>query len=438
MKDKKEKMELSEWLKLLMEYAGDNKLPMRISDGISDCMKMVETQDSDRDEINAAVEELLESISQKADPVKKNAADEKGSSLEEIREQIAGMAKRCQTENAESLQNIREREKAIIRKTYCDLQEITYCEAHISELKNNDEYFGFYERIRSSYEKQALHVFREFLSDLPNNYQFMIDHMKSMFRSICGENSGFVSRRFYEEHDIKREGIAGKLEMMAQDADCGGKDIEEFGNATKKRIRKIVQRNVLRMRFLIVLPVLSIILLMGAGIVLKYVRSEDVPDKAAKEQETKELPGFPDEVENVVGDAVQNEAKKEIEEKGIGEIMKVISSLTVTAGAVVVFLVLLIIVIYTGYILSMKKMCDRRIGKKCSTYLQMELSQFRQRDPLLQKMDAVLIDLQEEYDKQYSDLLNQLFCKTDHEISEDGNKDRFEVLKEEWSAIKYG
>lgn len=442
------KKELLEWQKKLMEYARDNKLSMRIVDGIEDCIKMAEKHNSDMGEIRAAVEELLESIGHKvAPPTEKNTGGERGISIEEIREQIAGMAQRCQSENAESLQNIKEREQAVIQKTYFELHEITHCEAHLSELKNNDKYLGFYKQVKNSYEKQALHVFKEFLNDLANNYQFMIDHMKSMFHSIGGENSGFGSRKFYEEHDIKRQNISKKLETMAQDADCGGNDIEELGNATKKKIRKTVKKSISRKRFFILLPVLVIFLLLGAGIVSKYVQLGNEPDKVTQEQETEENPEFLDEIKNVVVGAVQEGIKKEIKNeiagKGIGGVIKdifenVIAPVIATVGAVMVFIVLLIILIYAAYIMMLKKMCDRRICKKCNTYLQQELSQFKQKDPLLQKMDTVLNDLQEEYNRQYLDLLNQLFCKTDYDISDGNNKDQFEVLKEEWTAIKYG
>lgn len=444
MNGKKGKKELLEWLKKLMEYAKDNNLSMRIIDGIDDCLKMADMHNSDMEEIKTAIEELLESIGHKAAPsTEKKTEEETRISVEEIREQITGIAQRCQTENAESLQNIGEREKAVIQKAYCELQEITHCEAHISELKSNDKYLGFYEQIKISYEEQAMHLFKEFLNDLANNYQFMIDHIKSMFRSIGGENSGLGSRRFYEEHDIKKENIYRMLETMAQDADCGGSDIGEYGSATRKNVRKIVQKSIWKMRFFILLPILVIFMLLGSGIVKKYVQLENVPDRVTQEQESEGNSELMDEVKNVVEDTVKEGVKKEIAKRGIGGLIKeiynkIISPLLITAGTVLVFILLLIIVIYAVYIKLMKKMCDRQICKKCSTYLQQEWSKFRQEDPLLQKMDTVLHDLQEEYNRQYLDLLNHLFSKTEYNTSNNSNKDRFEVLKEEWTAIKYG
>lgn len=435
-----DKKELLEWLKKLMEYAKDNKLSMRIVDGIEDCIMMAEKNNSDMGEIKAAVEELLESISHKvAPPAEKNTGGSTGISVEEIREQIEGMAQRCQGENAESLQNIKERKQAVIQKTYFELQEITHCEAHLSELKNNDKYLRFYEQIRSSYEKQALHVFKEFLNDLANNYQFMIDRMKSMFRSIGSENSGLGSRKFYEEHDIKRENIARKLEAMAQDADCGGNDIEELGNATKKRVRRTVKKSISRMWLFILLPILVIFLFLGAGIASKHVQPENVQDEVAQEQENSE---FLDGVTDIVVSNVQEEITSAVKKKGIGEIIKeikdVVAPLIAAAGAVMVFIVLLIIVIYAAYIIMLKKMCGRRICKKCNIYLQQEWLRFKQEDILSQKMDSILNDLQEEYNRQYLDLLNQLFCKSEYDVSNGNNKDQFEFLKEEWTAIKYG
>ena len=54
----------------------------------------------------------------------------------------------------------------------------------------------------------------------------------------------------------------------------------------------------------------------------------------------------------------------------------------------------------------------------------------------MQKMDSALHDLQEEYDRQYLDLLNQLFRNTEYNASDGNKKDQFEILREEWSAIK--
>lgn len=153
MKDKKEKTELLEWLKRLKEYAVDNSLSMRIRDGIDDCIKMAEMRNTDMEEIKSAVEELLESISNKVmPPAEKNTREENEISIEEIREQITGMARRCQSENAESLQNLGERKQAVIQKAYFGLQEITHCEARMDELKSIDRYLHFFEQVKVKFE----------------------------------------------------------------------------------------------------------------------------------------------------------------------------------------------------------------------------------------------------------------------------------------------
>lgn len=426
MKDKKEKAELREWLDKLMKYAKDNKLSMRIIDGIDDCIGMAEARDPDIEAIKAAVDELLNSISHKVSPPAEiNAGEEKVVSIEDIREEITRMARRCQNENAESLQNIEDRKRAVIQNAYLGLQEITHCEAHIRELKNDVKYLQFYELAKTSYEKGAVYVFKEFLNDLANNYQFMADHMKSMFRSIGGAKSGLGSRRFYEEHDIRREEIARKLETVAQSSDCGGSDIEELGNTTKKKIGNIVKKCISRMRFFILLPVLIVLLVLGAGIALKYVQWERAQDKAAQEQEAdKEL-----DIQDVIEMLYETKELADTLEE-----MPAISEIVI----MMVFVLLVIIVIYAIYIMLMKAMCNRRICKKCSTYLQQEWSQFKNKDPLRQKMDKVLNDLQVEYNSQYLVLLNQLFAETDYDMSNGGNKAPFESLKEEWTAIKYG
>lgn len=421
MKNRMEKAELQEWLKKLMEFARVNKLSTRIIDGINDCIKMTEMRNSDMDKIKAEVEEVLESIEHKAAPSREREV-EKGISIEEIREQIAGMAKRCRSENVGSLQNIEKRKQALIQKSYFDLQEITHCEAHLDELKSNERYHRFYEQVKVSHEKEAVHIFKEFLDDMANNYQNMMEHIKSVFRSISGEKSGFGSRRFYEEHDIRKGEIAGKLETIAQNSDCGGNNIEEFENATKGKIRNIVQKNLFKMRFLILLPVLVVFMSLALAVGLKYAVTENGKNTAAQEQESNE--GFV--LEKLKGsdlmDCFLNLIPKSSKEISMD---------------VVVFVILLIIVIYAMYIRFLKRMCDRQICSKCNEYLQMEWLQFRQKDPLLQKMDMVLINLQNEYERQYLDVLNQLFCRTEYHISDGSNKDPFTILKEEWDVIKY-
>ena len=114
---------------------------------------------------------------------------------------------------------------------------------------------------------------------MANNYQFMIEHMKSMFLSIGGEKDGFGSRRFYEEHDLRREEIVRKLETVAQNSDCGGTDIEELGNTTRKKISNIVQKSIFRMRFFILLPILIIFLFFVARSVLVFVNQENSQEK---------------------------------------------------------------------------------------------------------------------------------------------------------------
>lgn len=435
MKDKKEKTELLEWLKKLMGYARDHKFSMRIIDGIDDCIKEAETRNPDMEKIKAAVEDLLESIDHKTALSTERRAGgedgifEDGISIEEIRDQITGIAKRCRSENVELLQNIGERKQEVVKKAYYELQEITHGEAHINELKRSDRYFEFYEQIKSSYEKDAMHVFQEFLNDLSNNYQFVVEHMKSMLLSIGGEKSGFGSRKFYEEHDIKREGILRDMESMAQNSDCGGNDIVEFGNATTKKIRSIVQMSVLKMRFFILLPVL----ILATGIFFGLAKPEKT-QKEVEQQEAAQEAGVWDEVEDQVEDQIVYEIITKIKEQGI---VSILGEWLAAVVAVLVFVILLVIVICVKYVMFMKKMCDRWICKSCNTYLQMECSKFRQKDPLLQKMDTVLINLQDEYERQYLDVLNQLFGKTAYDFSDDGNKDQFEILKEEWATIKY-
>lgn len=421
------------WIEELEQYAKAQKLPMRILDELEECKQLASSNRADWDMVNRTIEELLESIQGKLAPAKvqqENVIEEV--SVEEVKMQVRKMAQRCHTENFSSVEGMIERKNTVIRKMYGQLSEIGHVRAHLEELKNEDLYLVFFEKCRISFERDVLEMVGELLQSIRNNYGYMLDHMRSMFQSIGGYKKGMGNEKFYLEYEARRGGIDQRVLGEVQTADIGGNDLISFGQRTKDTVKGIVGKLVRKRKLLAWVPLIVLLCLFTVTSVVRQEQSRQTLE-SAEQEETED---------SLLKDIAADLGKKTVESVSEGVLQSMASFLLVllaSLGILSIAVVLVIVVLYRCYLKILKRWCDHQICKRCGEYLQTELSQFQQNNNFFLKLDTVMRNAVEEYERQYMEVLNSLFMDTgyaDQPAQQEGAA-RWDTLREEWEQLKY-
>ena len=422
------------WIEELEQYAKAQKLPMRILDELEECKQLASSNRADQDKVNRTIEELMESIEGKLAPAEvqqENVIEEV--SVEEVKMQLRKMAQRCNTENFSAVEGMAERKNIVVRKMYGQLSEIGHVRAHLEELKNEDLYLLFFEKCRVSFERDVLEMVGELLQSIRNNYGYMLDHMRSMFQSIGGYKKGIGNEKFYLEYQARRGGIDQRVLGEAQTADMGGDDLISFGQKTKDKVKGIVGKLVWKRKLLAWVPLVVLLCLFTVTSVVRQEQSRQTLESAEQTEEKED---------SLIKDIAGDLGKKTVESVSGGALQSMASlllALLASLGVLFVAVVLVIVVLYRCYLKILKRWCDNKICKRCGEYLQTELSQFQQNNSFFLKLDTVMKNAVEEYERQYMEVLNSLFADTgyaDQPAQKEGAA-RWDTLRQEWEQLKY-
>lgn len=422
------------WIEELEQYAKAQKLPMRILDELEECKQLASSNRADWDMVNRTIEELLESIQGKLAPAKvqqENVIEEV--SVEEVKMQVRKMAQRCHTENFSSVEGMVEQKNTVIRKMYGQLSEIGHVRAHLEELKNEDLYLVFFEKCRISFERDVLEMVGELLQSIRNNYGYMLDHMRSMFQSIGGYRKGIGNEKFYLEYEARRGGIDQRVLGEAQTADIGGDDLIAFGQRTKDTVKGIVGKLVRKRKLLAWVPLIVLLCLFTVTSVVRQEQSRQTLESA------EQMEGNEDSLIEDIALELGKKAIKSLSGDVIKSVISYLSALLISLGVLLIAILLVIVVLYRCYLKILKRWCDHQICKRCGEYLQTELSQFQQNNNFFLKLDTVMRNAVEEYERQYMEVLNSLFMDTgyaDQPAQQEGAV-RWDTLRGEWEQLKY-
>lgn len=408
------------WLGELEKYATDKQLSMRILDGIEDCKNKTGAESPDLQEISIRVEDLLSSIEQKTASVVVQDNNQDQIPIQAIEDQIKKMAQRCQTENKASVRNITERKNLVVKKIYENLQEITHTKAHLKDLKDQSAYLHFYENQRMEYERATFSLIRELLHDVSGNYNYMVEHLRSMFQSIGGYKFGVGNEKFYNEFETQKEGLDNRLQNEVVSKEVGGSKITDFAQKTEKKIKKTVSKFVRVRKLLAWVPVIVLLLVLTAGFVVKQNNQQDTTE------ETQEQSSWVSDLASWASDF----AKEKVSQN---------TSSSETDLSFLIFIVLIVIVLYCAYIGVLKSWCNRRICTVCGEYLQVELEDFKRSDSIMPMLNDAVDSSILEYEQEYLAILHQILFGSvfDADENEQSKMREFESLKESWNKIKY-
>ena len=417
--DKKQKDMLA-WLAELEQYVRDNQLSMRILDGIEDCKNKSSAKSPDWQEISLRVADILNSIEQKTAPAVVQDNNQNQISVQAIETQIQKMAQRCQTENKASVGNITERKNLIVKKVYEDLQEIAHTEAHLEEMKDQNAYLHFYQNQRMEYERAAFSLIRELLHDVSGNYNYMVEHLRSMFQSMDGYKLGVGNEKFYNEFETQKEGLDNRLQNEMTTREVGGSTITDFAQKTEKKVKKIVSKFVKIRKLLAWVPVIVLLLVLTTGFVVKQNNQQDTTE------EMQEQSSWVSDLKSQIFDFAKEIVSQGVSSSGIGI-------------GVFILISVIVVVLYFAYVNILKSWCNRRICTVCGEYLQTELEAFKRSDSIMPMLNEAVNSSVIEYEQEYLTILHQILFGSvfDADENEQSKMREFESLKVAWNKLKY-
>lgn len=414
----------------LTAYAKENKLPMRIMDELEDCRQQLSSANVDWTAVHLTMEDLLNSIEQKVRPqTVRKTDDESEISVDMVKEQIEKMAERCRADNSSSIDSMTKQKNTIIKANCGQLADISRTDAHIEELKNENLYLQFFQNCKNRYERDSFEILREFLQSIDENYNHMMNHMRSMFQSIDGYKSGVGNKKFYYEYEERRSGISQRIQGEIQTADIGGSDILSLGQATLQKVKAIVKKLIRKRKLLAWLPIFILLALLAAGTcgILVVTQNKNTQVEAATDTQSD------DSFWNTVLD--KGESLRKMFDLANAEETAPSGSLSIG----LLFVVVIIIAVYALYINILRKRCSHQICKQCGEYLKTELLQFEQTNELSSKLDAAMESTAEEYERQYMSVLNNLFQNSQYYTDNTAQTDaisKFDALRAEWDHVR--
>ncbi len=262
------KQEMLRWLDELGQYADENGLSSRIMDGIEACKADLKSGNVEMDKIQLEAEQLLDSIRKKAVPEPVRDKDAEGRvTFEDVERQIKKMAQRCHDENESSIQDMSERNHLAVKKCEAQLKEILRTDAHLEELKHGAKYIQFYQKAAFGFQKEVSYLVSEVFEAMNQNYTRMLDHMRSMFRSLRGSGNETIQEKTLYEMDVKREEIGRKLQADVESWEPGRKEIVSFAERTGPQISQIVNEAERKRKLYAMLPVLVVLVFLLGSII---------------------------------------------------------------------------------------------------------------------------------------------------------------------------
>ena len=425
------KQEMLRWLDELGQYADENGLSSRIMDGIEACKADLKSGNIEMDKIQLEAEQLLDSIRKKAvpEPVRDKDAESRVT-FEDVERQIKKMAQRCHDENESSIQDMSERNHLAVKKCEAQLKEILRTDAHLEELKHGANYIQCYEKAAFGFQKEVSYLVSEVFEAMNQNYTRMLDHMRSMFRSLRGSGNETIQEKTLYEMDVKREEIGRKLQADVESWEPGRKEIVSFAERTGPQISQIVNAAERKRKLYAMLPVLVVLVfLLGSIISWAVAAASDAEAAYAETQEADTGTQLGEQLLNQLPDIVETVVD-------VGDIASsLIKNLVTVIIPAVIFGILIVALFYVIYIKLLRRWCDRSIAKKSAEYLQKEFAGFEQSNVLGLALEENIKTAMEEFEQRHLQLFNDTFAVWGS-TQENQKKTRLDELVRKWNSIR--
>lgn len=431
MDERKQKM--LRWLDELGQYADENGLSSRIMDGIEACKADLKSGNVEMEKLQLEAEQLLDSIRKKAvpEPVRDKAAEGRVT-FEDVERQIKKMAERCHDENENSIQDMAERNHLAVKKCEAQLKEILRTDAHLEELKHGARYIQFYEKAAFWFQKEVSYLASEVFEAMNQNYTRMLDHMRSMFRSLRDSGNETIQEKTLYEMDVKREEIGRKLQADVESWEPGRQEIVSFAERTGPQISQIVNTAERKRKLYAMLPVLVVLVFLLGSIISGAVAAAS--DAEAAYAETQEA-----DTGTQLGEQLVNQLPDILELMDAGGTAFDLISVLMKYGKYIITAVILVIFavvfLYVMYIKLVRRWCDRSIAKKSAEYLQKEFAGFEQSNVLGLALEENIKTAMEEFEQRHLQLFNDTFAVWGS-TQEEQKKTRLDELVRKWNSIR--
>lgn len=402
-----DRQELMQWLDRLGEYVRSEGLPTRIADRIQECKSIACSENADEAALRTEIGELLDSIEKKKanDPATIGRA-EKAVTSEDIEKELRRMAQTCQRQNEGVVADMEERKGLILQRCYTQIKDIAKTEAHVSRLKNTAEYMQFFEQVSAGYEQDVSLLIADLLEGIKSGYSHMLDHIRSMLRSVDAFRSGQANAKVFEELEQQRDALGKTIQAEIGMEAAGRKQIIPLAQRTEPEIQKIVKKKEKKQKLLVSLPWILTLTLFVMDIVIKMFRA--------------------------MGQSSDSDKLGAL--KTFLEILGSFGALMTSFFFLFIAIILLIIVAYAMYVKAVKKSCLRATCRESAVYLQKELTGFEQSGCLRTALDETVKNALDRYNEKYLILLNCAFADPQYGEKQE-KKERFRTLVEEWQSM---
>lgn len=389
---------LLEWFDKLEQFARNENLPLRLMDSISDLKEQAAGENPDWYGLYENIEDLLHSIGQKVqkDLPEDIIANDDLVSAEEVRQKISEVIERGHQENLASVNIAVHGNHAAVKECYRKMGEIAGDKTALKKIGDGNYFLQFFQNVKQNYEQNAGRGFRDFAESVSNNCTHTIEHIKSMCKSIDGYKLGLGEQEFYIKYNERKEGWDNQLLHSLESADLGSDNIMDFAKKTLEKIQEIIHSYQKKRNQYIFFPLLLVLLCAvlagGFFLVSRHIDSKNAQTAQANTETA------PTNVTNNIVNTISEPLDKASEIARLGVIKTVL------------YIIAIVLAIYAAYIIFLFITFHRKSLSACGECLQKECALFEKENRL--DIHSELEEILTEYEKHYSDVLNDIFGST--------------------------
>ena len=398
-----------------------------ILESIEQCKKRIKAENADWNDINLAVEKLLEDISRRVMPENEaNAGGRKEVSVQVFKAQMQKVTEKCRAENEAAEKFMIEYGTAAVKKVYGSMQKISAARTYLAEMKNENLYLDFFLNIEKEYDRTAVLLIQGLFGDIAKNYMQILDEMQTVLQSINEYLPDKESSKIYREYKEEKNSLDKEMLNKAEKLEFGGSEIALFGQRTKGAVKSITKKWQRKKKVLTFLPVFLLIcsILFEAIIAQEQIR-EMIESVAMNDFMVK------------FGDMINSKIPWDAAGDFLYSIVAFIFMLFTNLKSIMIVAVVLIVVFFIAYLKFLRYWCDNQICRQCEEYLKIELAQFDNQNTLMLKMEKTVQSAVGEYEQENHTVLEHIFSEIEYG-SANANKvdvNWFMDIREQWNQI---